>query len=200
MTTRFFRMGAAALVLFVGQLGTVAQASHSNEPTVAPFRFEQYFQGPIHARGFVKNRGGEIIRRFWAEIIGTWDDASQTLTLDEILHFDDGENLERVWQIERRDGHHYVGRAADVDGDAIGEIDGLDGILRYTLNIRFKGVEVGVDIDDFFHAVSDDVLFNRTEMSKFGFRVGTVSTVFYKGSAVPPAVAQQDAMAKKSEP
>ncbi len=193
MTARFFRYGTGLLavaVVLVASLGQVARAAHSNEPDVRPFQFEQYFQGPIHARGFVKNRGGTIIRRFWAEIVGTWDETDQTLTLDEILHFDDGENLERVWKIERVGEGEYVGRAADVEGDALGETDGLDGILRYTLNIQFKGMEVAVNIDDFFHVVSNDVLFNRTEMSKFGFNVGTVSTVFYKGDAVPPAIAQ----------
>ncbi len=176
---------AKTLVLIVGVSVTQgALAAHSNEPVVEAFAFEHYFQGPVHARGFVKNRSGAIIRRFWAEIEGTWDESTQTLTLDEILHFDDGENLSRVWQIERTGDNRYVGRANDVDGEAMGETSGFDGLLRYALEVNYRGMDIVLSVDDHFHVVSEDVLFNRTQLSKFGFNVGMVSTVFYKGDTI----------------
>ncbi|MEM6988436.1 MAG: DUF3833 family protein, partial [Pseudomonadota bacterium] len=76
-------------------------------------------------------------------------------------------------------------RAADVKGVAKGEVEGVDGVLRYALTIEFRGMSVVVNVEDHFHAVSDDVMYNNTQLSKFGFKVGSVSSVFYKGGAVP---------------
>lgn len=174
-----------ALLLSVIAPSGFAWAAHSNEPHVHPFRFEQFFLGDIHARGFVRNRSGEVIRRFWAEIVGTWDEQEQQLTLDEILHFDDGDVLNRVWVIERLADGSYEGRAEDVPGVAEGEVEGVDGVLRYALTVQYRGMDVTVSVNDFFHAVSDDVMYNNTQMSKFGLSVGSVSSVFYKGDAIP---------------
>ncbi|MEM9603096.1 MAG: DUF3833 family protein [Pseudomonadota bacterium] len=169
-------------------LSAPARAAHTNEPEIDPFRFEHFFQGPIHARGFVRNRGGEVIRRFWAEIVGTWDERTGELTLDEILHFDDGEVLERVWQIERLANGEYRGRAGDVEGVATGEVSGPDGVLRYALTVQYRGMDLVLSVVDRFHAVSEDVMYNNTQLKKFGFNVGSVSSVFYKGAAIPPEV------------
>lgn len=179
------RILVTALLLSVIVPSGHAWAAHSNEPHVHPFQFEQFFLGDIHARGFVRNRSGKVIRRFWAEIVGTWDEQEQQLTLDEILHFDDGDVLNRVWVIERLADGSYEGRAEDVPGVAEGEVEGVDGVLRYALTVQYRGMDVTVSVNDFFHAVSDDVMYNNTQMSKFGLSVGSVSSVFYKGDAIP---------------
>ncbi|MEM7376680.1 MAG: DUF3833 family protein [Pseudomonadota bacterium] len=194
-----FPLTLSIVLLSLSVLWAPVRAAHNNEPDVEPFRFEHFFQGPIHARGFVRNRGGEVIRRFWAEIVGTWDAGTRELTLDEILHFDDGEVLERVWQIERLANGEYRGRAGDVEGVATGEVSGPDGVLRYALTVQYRGMDLVLNVLDRFHAVSEDVMYNNTQLRKFGFNVGSVSSVFYKGAAIPPDVQSPNTTAAVSD-
>jgi hypothetical protein len=78
-----------------------------------------YFQRETKAWGLVEDRFGKVRPQFHVDIKGTVADG--TLTLDEGFHYDDGELARRVWTIRRDRPDAYVGRAADVIGEARGQ-------------------------------------------------------------------------------
>lgn len=141
------------------------------------FLVEEYFLGKTRAHGIVMDRGGSPMRYFQVQIEGSWDEQTQTLTLDEDFLFDDGEVSQRIWKIRREDDGRYTGQAADVDGVAKGFSRGNALNWKYTLNIPYKGKTLGVQLDDWMY-LQNDVLINRAVMRKFGFRVGEILITF----------------------
>ncbi|ASJ73783.1 DUF3833 domain-containing protein [Granulosicoccus antarcticus] len=149
--------------------------------TDQPFEVEQYFLGSTRAQGIVFDRGGAPMRYFSVQLEGAWDEATQTLTLEEDFQFDDGEISERTWFITRVAEGHYTGKAADVEGQAVGRSKGNALNWQYTLNIPYKNSTLAVQLNDWMY-LQDDVLLNRAVMKKFGFRVGEIFISFDRAS------------------
>lgn len=143
---------------------------------------EQYFNGPLSADGIVFNRSGKVIRRFHVDLIGRW--AGDEGTLTEHFLYSDGTRSERVWHLRRLSGgamqRRYEGQAGDVVGTAAGYAEGNAFHWNYTLALPVDGRTYDVHMDDWMYLMSDHVLLNRTEMSKFGFRVASIFIAFHK--------------------
>lgn len=148
----------------------------SFEPSMVP---EEFFNGPMSAHGIVKDRSGNVIRTFNAEIIGSLE--GNTITLDEDFIFDDGEKQERVWKIKKQPDGTYLGTAGDVVGEALGETAGNSMFLKYVLAVPYKGRTINITIDDRMYLVEPNVLINESKMTKFGFKVGQIVLVINKG-------------------
>lgn len=145
------------------------------------FKVEEYFQGASRAHGIVFDRSGAASRYFTVDLNGVWNDSSQTLTLEEDFEFDDGEASQRTWRITRVAEGHYIGKAGDVEGEAIGVSRGNALNWRYTLNVPYKDSTLGVQLNDWMY-LQGDVLLNRAVMRKFGFRVGEIFISFHRPS------------------
>ncbi len=139
---------------------------------------EDYFDGETRAWGIVRDRFGNIRRQFTVDMVGHWD--GQLLVLDETFSYDDGETDKRVWKIRKIDAHTYEGKATDVIGSAVGKAYGSALNWRYTLALKIGERTWNVAFDDWMFLQSDGVLFNRAEMSKFGFTLGEISLFFKK--------------------
>lgn len=139
-----------------------------------------YFNGPLTAWGYFADRSGEVKRRFTVNMVGEWKGNEGVLT----EHFDwsDGEKTQRIWRITRIDDHHYVGRADDVKGDAAGVAYGNALQWRYTLLLPVDGKTYEVQFDDWMYLMNNEVMLNKSEMRKFGFKLGEVVISFRKGS------------------
>ncbi len=139
---------------------------------------KQYFNGEIKGWGMVQNRSGQVDRRFVVTIHASWngDDG----ILDEAFDWSDGEKQRRVWRLKAVGPNRYIGKADDVDGEAIGEIYGNALRWRYTLNVPFRGSTIGLDFDDWMLLIDDKVMLNRAVFSKWGFRMGEVTLSFSK--------------------
>ena len=85
-----------------------------------------------------------------------------------------------MWTITRTDATHYVGRADDVVGEALGEAAGNALRWRYVLALPVDGKVWNVDFDDWMFLIDDKVMLNRSAMSKFGFGLGEVTLSFTK--------------------
>ena len=136
-----------------------------------------YFDGPLVAWGIVQDRSGEMRRSFRVDMVGRWD--GDTGVLEEDFFWDDGETERRVWSFTRIDEHRYTGTASDVVGKARGEAFGNALHWRYTLALPWNERSVNVTLDDWMWLIQDGVLVNRSEIRKFGFRVGEV-TIFFQ--------------------
>lgn len=141
--------------------------------------FFSYFRGETKGWGIVQDRSGRLTRQFVVDINGTVDSAGD-LTLFEQFHWHDGERSTRTWVIRSPSQNMYEGEAGDVIGTALGQAAGNALSWKYVLLIEVDGRQWEVDMDDWMFLQPDDVLINRTQLSKFGFHLGDVTIAFMK--------------------
>ena len=75
---------------------------------------------------------------------------------------------------------NYKGMAADVIGEARGEVRGNALRWTYTLRLPVDGTTYDVQFDDWMYLMDQRVMLNKARMSKFGFDLGEVTLSFYK--------------------
>lgn len=138
-----------------------------------------YFNGPLTAWGYFADRSGEVKRRFTVKMTGEWRGNEGVLT--ENFIWSDGEKSQRVWRISKLDTHRYVGRANDVKGDALGTAYGNALQWKYTLLLPVDGKTYEVQFDDWMYQMNDTTMLNKSEMRKFGFKLGEIVISFRKG-------------------
>ena len=163
------------LAAFLFGCSTVDIADFRAEKPVLDLR--TYFDGTVDAWGIVRNRDGTISQRFTVVIQSTWQ--GDTGTLDETFTYSDGHTQKRVWTLVKN-GDRYVGRAADVVGDALGETAGNAFRLRYVLDYPRGDGTVHLNVDDWMYLMDERTLLNRSTISKFGFEIAQVVIGFRK--------------------
>ena len=136
---------------------------------------EAFFDGPLVAHGVIKNRSGEVIRHFQADIDASWRDGVGTL--DETFVFDDGSTDRRIWTLTPAGEGRYIGTAGDVIGPGDLTLAGNALFLDYVLRIPWRDGTLDLRIDDRMYLVSPDTLINESVMYKFGVRVGEILLV-----------------------
>lgn len=146
------------------------------DKTVPAFLPERYFLGKTKAWGFFEDRFGKIRREFTVDIEGVVE--GDRLRLDERFLYADGERQTRVWTIIRLGDGRYEGTAADVVGTATGEVNGRAMRWQYDFDLAFNGSTWRVRFDDWMLLQDDEVMLNRTTISKYGFELGTVVIFF----------------------
>ena len=137
-----------------------------------------YFNGEMQAWGMFQNRSGEVLKRFHVALTGSWQ--GDVGTLDERFTYSDGTTERRVWTLRRQPDGSWRGTAADVLGEAVGEVSGNALHWRYQLLLKVDGSTYVVDFDDWMFLLDQRVMLNRARMSKWGFDLGEVTLSFYK--------------------
>ncbi len=161
---------------FVSGCGTMNQEELVRQQP--RFDLYQYFQGETQAWGLFEDRFGTMRRQFKVDITGKVVDGE--LVLQEDFLYDDGERERRVWNITRDGDQHYIGKAADVVGEARGRAIGNSLHWRYVMNLKVGEGSWRVNFDDWMYLQSDGVLINRAKVKKFGLEIGSVSLFFRK--------------------
>jgi Protein of unknown function (DUF3833) len=161
--------------LLVAGCATVDVAQYRAEKPLLDLA--QYFSGPVDGWGMFQDRSGQVVKRFYVRLNGTW--TGNTGTLDEEFTFSDGTRETRVWKIVK-DGNRYTGTAGDVVGTAQGEAAGNALRWNYVLALPVDGRTWNMDMDDWMFLVDEKTVLNRTTMSKFGVKVGEVTLAFRK--------------------
>lgn len=141
---------------------------------------EDYFQGDVKAWGVFQDRFGKVRRTFDVDIVGTWDEDTQTLKLVEDFVYDDGETEQRIWTITKTDENTYKGFADGVIGEAEGKSAGNAFNFKYDFNLPVNGKIWKVSFDDWMYLQSDKILFNKATIKRWGFRLGDVYIFFDK--------------------
>ena len=167
--------GVLGLVLLAGCSSTSVEEYAGREPRLD---LSEYFSGPLTGWGIVQDRSGEVTRSFRVDLVGRWD--GNQGVLEEDFFWSDGERQQRTWRFTRLDEHTYTGTAGDVVGEASGRAYGNALRWKYVLALDLDGDIVEVTLDDWMYLLEGDVLVNRSEIRKFGFRVGEVTLFFRK--------------------
>ncbi|KGE04250.1 DUF3833 domain-containing protein [Pseudohaliea rubra] len=171
------RFTLAGLLLTLGLLlqgcsGVSVENYAGEAPALVP---ERFFNGDLVAYGILKNRSGEVTRRFRAAIKAYWEDGIGTLEEDFV--FDDGETDRRVWTLTPSGPDRYQGTAGDVVGEADLAVAGNAMFLDYVLRVPRGDGTIDVLIDDRMYLVDEHTLINESELRKFGLRVGELTLV-----------------------
>jgi len=169
---------SACLVIFAVLTGCASVDVSDYRAEAPALDLPQYFNGKLNAWGMFQNRSGKVIKRFHVAMIASWK--GEVGTLDESFTYSDGTSQKRVWTLTRQPDGHYIGRAADVVGEARGELSGNALHWRYVLELPVDGKVYNVDLDDWMFLVDDKVMLNRSFMSKFGIDLGQVTLSFVK--------------------
>lgn len=144
---------------------------------------EEFFDGRLVAHGQFQDVFGTVRRQFVAEIEGDWD--GERLRLVEDFTYEDGSTERRVWTLRKTGEETWEGTAPGVIGVATGEERGDRFNWRYTIDLPVPAADgttetVRVTFDDWMWLLSEDRLFNRAYMKRFGVDVGDVSIFFEK--------------------
>ena len=147
----------------------------NTEPSMT---IESYFDGPVKAWGLLQDRKGKVTRQFKADMFGSFD--GSILTLKEDFYWTDGEKQNRIWKIKKIDQNYYEGTAPDVVGTAKGYQYGSAFKFEYDLMVPFKGKNIKISFDDWIFKQDNEVAINRATLTKFGFKVGELTVMFFK--------------------
>lgn len=147
--------------------------------------FQAYFTGPVKAWGMIQGPTGKINRRFTADLVGTWQ--GETGTLDEVFYFNDGEVMERAWEISRLSENTYSATADDIVGTAYGESAGNATNWNYTMNLPVGDKTYKVAFDDWMFLMEDGIVINKAKLKKFGLPVGEMTIFMKKGDTATGA-------------
>ncbi len=164
------------MALLLAGCGTVPVETYRNEKPVLDLK--TYFNGTVDAWGLFQDRSGKVVKRFTVRIDAKWQ--GDTGVLDEHFEYSDGSKSRRVWTITKTGDNRYRGTADDVVGEAIGEVSGNALRWRYVLKLDVDGRTWEVDFDDWMYQMDDQVMLNRSAMSKFGIYLGEVTLAFRK--------------------
>lgn len=140
--------------------------------TTPQLALESFFNGDLKAYGMVLDRNGKLSRRFTVELKAEWK--GNKGTVNEWFIFDDGEKSTRTWQLTKEKDNTYSGTANDVIGIAKGRTNGSALYWKYDLLLKVDDNEYKVTLDDWMYLIDNNRLFNKTAITKFGFKVGEV--------------------------
>jgi hypothetical protein len=166
-------LAALLLTVLAGCSGPDVQHYKAQQPVLD---LTTYFNGTTDAWGMFQRRDGAVVKRFHVVITGSVD--ADQLVLDEQFRYDDGSSQRRVWHLTRAADGHWRGRAADVVGEAQGELAGNALRWQYTLLLPVDGSTYAMRFDDWMFLIDDCTMMNRAAMSKFGIEFGQVTLTF----------------------
>lgn len=166
---------ASVIALLTGCSSVQVQDYKNEKPKLI---LEDYLNGNLEAHGFFQDRSGLIVKRFTVLMKAEWQ--GNTGTLDESFEYSDGTKSKRVWTIKKLSDGKYVGTAGDVIGEANGETSGNAFRWNYTLDLPVGSSSYHVQFDDWMYLMNDEVMLNKSKMTKLGFYLGEVTLVFLK--------------------
>lgn len=170
---------SAAVVVTISLSGCSGMNIEDFDNTTPKFVPQKYFNGSMTAYGLVKNRSGEITRRFKGTLVGSWDNKGVG-TLDERFVYDDGEKLHRVWTLKPSKANTFIATAGDIVGEASMVSNGNTVMLDYVMRIPFGDGTLDISVKDWLHLQEDGVIINHSKMKKFGFEVGELVITIIK--------------------
>lgn len=144
---------------------------------------EEFFDGRLVAYGQFQDVFGTVRRQFVAQITGDWD--GKRLKLVEDFVYEDGSTEQRIWTLVKTGDETWEGTAPGVIGVAKGVEQGDRFNWRYTIDLPVPAADgkvetMRVSFDDWMWLQSEDRLFNRAYMKRYGVNVGDVSISFEK--------------------
>lgn len=171
-----WRMYLLATVLVLTGCGSTSVEQYADQKPALDIR--EYLKGDLEAWGTVINMDGSAEPQFYVKMKGSWQ--GNKGTLEEEFAYSNGEKKHRVWTFNVADDHHFTGTAPDVVGVGEGKQFGNAVNMQYVLTVPRGDSSIDLSIDDWLYRIDDKHVINRTEMRKFGIKVGELVIAFRK--------------------
>lgn len=143
------------------------------------FTLEKFFEGDIKAWGIVQNRSGEVVQRFIVDIQASKNE--QNLILNERFTYSLGDGAkQRIWTISKNADGTYTGNAGDIKGAAKGTSYGNAFNFSYEMDLPVDDTTYRVQFDDWFWAMDNNTMMNRSYIKKFGLVMAEVTIFMQK--------------------
>ena len=177
---RFFLLATVlAATVSIAALSGCAAPSVSDYAQEKPaLELSRYFNGRVQAHGMFQDRFGKVVKRFTVVMDCQW--TGNQGVLDEQFTYSDGSTGSRIWHLTQHPHGRVTGTAADVVGEAVGQVAGNSFHWQYTLRQPVGDKVYEVQMDDWMVLIDERVMLNRASMSKFGVRLGDITLSFTK--------------------
>ncbi|CAH0991233.1 hypothetical protein SIN8267_01335 [Sinobacterium norvegicum] len=190
MTLLKSKSAIALLAYMVFLLSACSQQNIQQYSDQKPeINIQTFFDGKLKAYGVVKNRQGDVIRHFTADITASWQDG--VATLDEHFIFSDGEKTQRIWTLKPNGNGKFLASANDVVGESDMLVAGNAIFMEYILQLPYKEGILDVTVDDKMFLVDKNKIINESIFTKWGFRVATVQLVIEKTNGAETATTRR---------
>ena len=136
---------------------------------VPQFDPRRQLNGPILCEGVIYGPWGRVTSRFVAEMHGTWDGPSATLT--ERFRYATGTIQNRAWNLTIADDGAIRATADDLIGPARGRTAGPACQMRYRIRLPAASGGHVLDVIDWMYLMPNGTILNRSQFRKFGFKV-----------------------------
>lgn len=143
------------------------------------FKLEEFFNGKIKAYGIIQDRKGNILSKFDATLVGSWQ-GNQGRLEEDFLYYDSGKTQHRTWKIEKLDDNNYQGSAGDIEGMALGKAFGNAINWTYAMYVPVKNSSYKLQFDDWMWAMNDHTVMNRSYLKKFGITFAEITIFMQK--------------------
>jgi hypothetical protein len=146
------------------------------EPAMVP---ERFFAGELRGWGMEIGVLGGLGRRLQVDASGRFDEATQTLHLDETYRFDDGHVDRLRWQIRKLDDGRYEAVEERALEPGEGESAGSAFRLTYRRAVpQADGSTTTLSFDDWFVQIDEETLMVWASVQKVMLPVGSMSVVY----------------------
>jgi hypothetical protein len=182
-----------AVLLFAGCSPMDLSDFADRRPELLP---ERFFVGELRGWGLETGPLGGIGRRIEVQASGRFDEATQTLTLEETYRFDDGHDDRLRWQIRRLGDGRYEATEARAPEPGEGQAAGSAFRLTYRRDVpQTDGSSTVLSFDDWFIRIDRDTVMVRATISKLALPIGSMTVLYRRvdaAQASEPAPAAGD--------
>ena len=139
----------------------------------------QFFIGKTRSNGVIENRLGKPTINITTETAGVFKDS--ILKVEQDLYPEGQRKNHRSWQIKQLDETHVEARANDIDGRAIGTLNGDQFSWTFRLKLPNRKFIKHARMTQYYYVMPDgQTMIIRSIIRKFCFTVAQITEQFQK--------------------
>lgn len=167
-----FLLGALVVLALVwarGRFAAFAAQSPQDYANGPAFDLTRHLAGPLAMEGIIYGPTGRVASRFVATAEGRWQNGRGVLS--ESFRYDSGAVQDRAWNLNIMPDGRITGTAADIVGQATGEMCGSAVVMRYRIRLAPQAGGHVLSVTDWMYLLDNGSVMNRSEFRKFGLKV-----------------------------
>ncbi len=166
--------------LFQNFLGFRAQRPDDYAGQGKEFDIRQHLNGPMICEGVIYGPTGRVNTRFVANMNAKWVGNDGLMT--EEFHYDTGGKLDREWTLRMDTDGAFMATAPDIVGVGQGRQAGSAVELKYAIKLPESAGGHVLDTTDWMYLMENGTIINRSQMRKFGIKVGELVATIRKAA------------------
>jgi hypothetical protein len=144
------------------------------------FDIRKHLNGPMICEGVIYGPTGRVNTRFVANMNAKWVGNSGHMT--EEFRYDTGGSLDREWTLRLSGDGDFMATAPDIVGVGKGRQAGSAVELKYAIKLPESAGGHVLDTTDWMYLMENGTIINRSQMRKFGIKVGELVATIRKAA------------------